>query len=61
MEKRWLKNSEAKCIIGIENIAHILERVLPETNVKHVIITGVGGFIRTRKKTASHERILEYA
>ena len=37
-----LKDSETKGILIIENFAHTLEQVIDETDVKHVIVTGLG-------------------
>lgn len=43
--KHQLKDSGAKCIIILENFAHVLEDVIADTNVKHVITTGVGDLL----------------
>lgn len=43
--KHQLKDSGAKCIIILENFAHVLEDVIAESNVKHVITTGVGDLL----------------
>ncbi|GLX81744.1 long-chain-fatty-acid--CoA ligase FadD [Thalassotalea eurytherma] len=37
-----LKDSGAKAILIIENFAHTLEQVIDKTDVKHVVITGLG-------------------
>jgi long-chain acyl-CoA synthetase len=43
--KHQLKDSGAKCIIILENFAHILEEVLPKTDVEQVVTTGVGDLL----------------
>ena len=40
-----LKDSGAKCIVILENFAHTLEEVIAETDVEHVITTGVGDLL----------------
>ena len=40
-----LKDSGAKCIIILENFAHILEDVIAKTEVTHVVTTGVGDLL----------------
>ena len=40
--KHQLKDSGARAIIVLENFAHILEDVIGETNVEHVVTTGIG-------------------
>ncbi len=40
-----LKDSGAKCIVILENFAHTLEGVIAETDVEHVITTGVGDLL----------------
>jgi long-chain acyl-CoA synthetase len=40
-----LKDSGAKCIVVLENFAHILEEVIAETPVAHVVTTGVGDLL----------------
>ncbi|MEO1201932.1 MAG: AMP-binding protein, partial [Pseudomonadota bacterium] len=37
-----LKDSGAKAIVILENFANVLEEVIDETEVKHVVVTGVG-------------------
>jgi long-chain acyl-CoA synthetase len=37
-----LEDSGAKCIIVLENFAHVLESVIDKTAVEHVITTGIG-------------------
>ncbi|MBF0100177.1 MAG: AMP-binding protein [Desulfobacterales bacterium] len=44
-----LKDSGAKAIVIYENSAHILERVIQNTNIKHVIYTGIGDFLKFPK------------
>ena len=40
-----LTDSGAKAIVILENFAHVLEKVLPKTDVKHVLVTGVGDLL----------------
>lgn len=40
-----LSDSGAKCIIILENFAHILEDVVAQTNVEQVVVTGVGDML----------------
>ena len=41
-----LKDSGTRCIVVLENFAHILENVIDKTSVKHVITTGVGDLLK---------------
>jgi long-chain acyl-CoA synthetase len=40
-----LKDSGAKAILILENFAHVLQEVIGNTDVKHVIVTGVGDLL----------------
>ena len=40
-----LKDSGAKVIVIVENFAHVLQQVLPRTDLKHVLVTRVGDFL----------------
>jgi long-chain acyl-CoA synthetase len=40
-----LKDSGAKAILILENFAHVLQEVIARTDVKHVILTGVGDML----------------
>jgi long-chain acyl-CoA synthetase len=40
-----LKDSGAKVIVILENFAHVLQEVIARTDVKHVIVTGVGDLL----------------
>jgi len=40
-----LKDSGARCIVILENFAHTLEEVIAETDVDHVVTTGVGDLL----------------
>ena len=40
-----LKDSGAKCIVILENFAHMLEDVIDETAVEQVVLTGVGDML----------------
>jgi long-chain acyl-CoA synthetase len=43
--KHQLSDSGTKCIVILENFAHILEDVIGETSVQHVVTTGVGDLL----------------
>jgi long-chain acyl-CoA synthetase len=40
-----LLDSGAKCIVIVENFAHVLQQVLPRTALKHVLVTGIGDLL----------------
>lgn len=40
-----LKDSGAKCVVVLENFASVLEKVLPQTDVQHVIVTQMGDLL----------------
>jgi long-chain acyl-CoA synthetase len=40
-----LKDSGAKCIVIVENFAHVLQQVLPRTDLKKVLVTQVGDLL----------------
>jgi long-chain acyl-CoA synthetase len=40
-----LTDAGVTAIVVLENFAHVLEKVLPKTQVKHVLITGVGDYL----------------
>jgi len=44
--KHQLKDSGAKCIVILENFAHILEEVIDDTPVEHVVTTGIGDLLK---------------
>jgi long-chain acyl-CoA synthetase len=44
-----LKDSGATAIVILENFASVLQEVLGDTDVKHVIVTGVGDLLRAPK------------
>jgi long-chain acyl-CoA synthetase len=47
--RHQLKDSGARCILILENFAHVLEEVIADTNVDHVVTTGVGDLLRWPK------------
>ncbi|MDJ0711233.1 MAG: AMP-binding protein [Woeseiaceae bacterium] len=47
--KHQLKDSGARCIVILENFAHTLEEVIADTDVDHVITTGVGDLLNFPK------------
>jgi long-chain acyl-CoA synthetase len=44
-----LKDSGAKVIVIVENFAHVLQQVLARTDLKHVLVTGVGDLLSVPK------------
>ena len=40
-----LNDSGATAILVLENFAHVLEKVLPRTSVRHAVVTGVGDLL----------------
>ena len=40
-----LSDSGATAIVVLENFAHVVQEVLPRTQVKHVLVTGVGDYL----------------
>ncbi len=44
-----LKDSGATTIVVLENFANNLEQILPQTNIKHIILTNVGDLLGTFK------------
>src|SRR6185437_4064034 len=40
-----LADSGATAILVLENFAHVLQKVLPQTSVRHVLVTAVGDFL----------------
>lgn len=46
--KLILQDSGAKCIIVLENFAHTLEKVLADTEIKTVIVTGIGDLLGSK-------------
>jgi len=49
-----LKDSGTKCVIILENFAHILEDVIAETDVTHVVTTGIGDLLSWPKSTLTN-------
>ncbi len=44
-----LKDSGARCIVILENFAHILEEVIADTDIRGVVTTGVGDLLKWPK------------
>jgi long-chain acyl-CoA synthetase len=44
-----LKITEAKCILVLENLAHVVEKAIPNTSVQSVIVTEIGDLFRFPK------------
>ncbi len=57
--KHQLKDSGTKCIVILENFAHVLEDVLADTDVTHIVTTGVGDLL-SWPKSALTNFILRY-
>jgi len=49
-----LTDSGTKCIIILENFAHILEDVIATSSVEHVVVTGVGDLLSWPKSTLTN-------
>ncbi|MGA2023756.1 MAG: AMP-binding protein [Steroidobacteraceae bacterium] len=49
--KRQLQDSGAAAVVVLENFAATLEAALPDTNVRHVIVTGVGDLLHWPKSS----------
>lgn len=49
-----LEDSGTKCVIILENFAHILENVIADTSVEHVVVTGVGDLLSWPKSTLTN-------
>ena len=49
-----LKDSGTKCIIILENFAHILEDVIADTAVEHVVVSGIGDLLSWPKSTVTN-------
>ena len=47
--RHQLSDSGAKAIVVLENFAHTLEEVIADTEVKHVVVTGVGDMLNQPK------------
>ena len=47
--KHQLADSGARCIVILENFAHTLSEVIADTQVQHVVTTGVGDLLRWPK------------
>ena len=52
--KHQLTDSGAKCILILENFAHVLEGVIADTPVEHVITTGVGDLLKFPKNVLTN-------
>ncbi len=49
--KHQFKDSGAKAIVILAQFAHLLQTILPETQIKHVVVTEVGDQLPLLKKT----------
>jgi long-chain acyl-CoA synthetase len=52
--KHQLKDSGARCVIILENFAHTLEEVIADTDVDHVITTGIGDLLQWPKSAVTN-------
>lgn len=43
--RHQLRDSGAKAIVILDNYAHVLARILPQTSVQHIILTRIGDFL----------------
>ena len=49
-----LKDSGAKCIVILENFAHTLQEVIPDTDVENVVVTGLGDLLSWPKSSLTN-------
>ena len=49
-----LKDSGARCVVILENFAHILEEVIADTDVDQVVTTGVGDLLKWPKSMVTN-------
>jgi long-chain acyl-CoA synthetase len=49
-----LKDSGAEVIVILENVAHVLEKALSGTAVKHVVVTGIADMLAFPKRQIAH-------
>ena len=49
LEHQGLKDAELEAIIIFANSAHVLEKVIPNTPVKHVMVTEIGDLLKFQK------------
>ncbi len=52
--RHQLQDSGARCIVILENFAHTLEGVISETDVDHVVTTGVGDLLSWPRSTVTN-------
>ena len=52
--RHQLKDSGARCIVILENFANILEDVIADTDVDHVVTTGIGDLLGFPKRTLTN-------
>ena len=57
--KHQLKDSGARCIVILENFAHILEDVIADTDIDYTVTTGVGDLL-AQPKAAITNFVLRY-
>ena len=57
--KHQLKDSGARCIVILENFAHILEEVIADTDIDYTVTTGVGDLL-AQPKAALTNFVLRY-
>lgn len=47
--RHQLKDSGAKAIVVLENFCHVVQQVLSDTDLQHVVVTGAGDMLSTAK------------
>ena len=52
--KHPLTDSGARCVVILENFAHILENVIADTDVDHVVTTGLGDLLSWPRSTVTN-------
>jgi long-chain acyl-CoA synthetase len=52
--RHQLEDSGARCVVILENFAHILEDVIADTDVDHVVTTGLGDLLSWPRSTVTN-------
>ena len=52
--RHQLQDSGARCVVILENFAHILEDVIADTDVDHVVTTGLGDLLSWPRSTVTN-------
>jgi long-chain acyl-CoA synthetase len=52
--RHQLKDSGARCIVILENFAHTLQEIIADTDVDHVVTTGIGDLLSWPRSTVTN-------